>query len=257
MMKNKQKILYLSKRALELIEISSQAVILSSARVLPTPPIVENNISDQANLISKNLDKLFSLSKPRLITRDSLDVVLSSDDYVFTTCIIDNDKDELKAIKKELDGRLSDWLYNSQVFYHPEKKYKSVVLTAIKNQIVFDWQEVLKQNEIAVDDFVPDHFGLIASVEQDGLQAIVDFGDEYSKLFVVLDGKVIWGEKIPFGESKWWRLVDDFKDLKEKEIVKQYGSLFKKPGAKKKNNVDLVNTFDVLCELIQAGLNDF
>ena len=75
MMKNKQKILYLSKRALELIEISSQAVILSSARVLPTPPIVENNISDQANLISKNLDKLFSLSKPRLITRDSLDVV--------------------------------------------------------------------------------------------------------------------------------------------------------------------------------------
>lgn len=257
MMKNKQKILYLSKRALELIEISSQAVILSSARVLPTPPIVENNISDQANLISKNLDKLFSLSKPRLITRDSLDVVLSSDDYVFTTCIIDNDKDELKAIKKELDGRLSDWLYNSQVFYHPEKKYKSVVLTAIKNQIVFDWQEVLKQNEIAVDDFVPDHFGLIASVEQDGLQAIVDFGDEYSKLFVVLDGKVIWGEKIPFGENKWWRLVDDFKDLKEKEIVKQYGSLFKKPGAKKKNNVDLVNTFDVLCELIQAGLNDF
>lgn len=256
MNKNKHQALSFSNKAVELVEINVKSEVTGFGRVALSKQALDNFLPAN-DLVEKAIAKVQKTSKPQAIEIEDVQVVLPGENFLLTTVVADQDKKSDFLLKKELPGPINSWLVCHQEFINPETENKSFVITAVKKDVISLWQNSLKLANINNCEFIPDYIALTACVEQDGLRAVLNLGDYNSKLLIVFDSKIIWGESLPFGEKTWQQSIDDFNDMSEDDIIAGYDDLFKKRPRKGSLAEKAENELEPLIELVKASISDF
>lgn len=256
MNKTKHVSLSISNKAIELVEINNKNEITATGRAVFSKRALENFLPN-SELLSKAIVKAQKLSKPKEIEFNDVQVVLPGENFLLTTIVASQEKDSEVLLKKELPGDLSSWFVCHQELINPETDKKSFVISAVKKDVISLWQNFLKTSNLNKFEFIPDYIGLTACVDDNGLKAVINLGKYNSKLLVVFDGKIIWGESLPFGEKTWQQSIDDFADLSEDEILSKYDSLYKKRPKPGSLSDKAEQALEPLIDLIKASFLDF